>query len=215
MNKIPKVVHYCWFGGGQEDSLIQACKASWHKNLVGYTIQRWDESNTDLTPVFLQEWYKKKQWAFIADYIRLKVLLQQGGIYLDTDVEVVKPFDDLMHHSFFVGEESTGRVCNAVLGAMPGHPFVAECIRQMESRWESGRSFKIGPEILAAALRVQKFDTVVLPYEYFYPYNPYDPTREVGVLMYGSITSNTYAIHHWNKSWSFSFWERVKRKLGM
>lgn len=213
MAQIPKIIHYCWFGGGIEDALIESCKASWQKHLPDYQIMRWDESNVDMSNPFISDMYKKKCWAFIADFVRLKVLYEHGGIYLDTDIEVIKSFDPLLNYSFFCGEEAPSRPASGVMGCVLGHPFPAECMEMMQRRHQSGQAYLIGPELLKVAMRSKKFDVEVLPPEYFYPYNPYDRSRKINVLMYWQITANTYAIHHWNKSWEFSTWEKIRRKL--
>lgn len=214
MSNIPKIIHYCWFGGAEEDPLIVACKESWARELPDYEIKRWDESNVDLKLPFLASWYRQKKWAFIADYVRLKALYDQGGIYLDTDIEVVRSFDPLLSHSAFVGEESPNRICNAVIGAVAGHSFLSDCIQYMEQQWSSGKSFKIGPEVIHSVMSQNSYDIEVLPCQSFYPYNPYDKSRPVSILLYQNVTAETYAIHHWNKSWGFSLWEKIKRKLG-
>ena len=90
---IPKVIHYCWFGGGKLDELSQRCLESWKEKLPDYEIKEWNESNFDIKiNKFVNEAYEKKYWAFVSDYARLWVVYNYGGIYLDTDVEVLNHF---------------------------------------------------------------------------------------------------------------------------
>ena len=100
---IPKVVQYCWFGGKKKTKLIKDCIKSWKRYLPDYKIIEWNEKNSDLAHPFVIEAYKLKKWAFVSDYIRLKVLYDFGGIYLDTDMMVLKSFES--HRSCkFCGE---------------------------------------------------------------------------------------------------------------
>lgn len=213
MQTIPKKIHYCWFGGGVEGDLVEACKDSWRELMPDYEIVRWDETNSDMSHPFVKDMYKKKCWAFVADFIRVKALYEQGGFYFDTDIEVIKRFDTFLNMQCFYGEEQPGRPANGLMGAVPGHPFIKKCMDVIESRWRNGESYLIGPEQLLYVLQDGWCDVVGLPYEYFYPYNPYDHARRVSVLMYRDISANTHAIHHWNKSWNFSLLQRIRRKL--
>ena len=106
---IPKIIHYCWFGGKPLDALGKKCLRSWKKHFPDYEIIRWDESNVDLTGCqYAREAYAEKKWAFVSDYVRYKVLYEQGGIYFDTDVEVLRSFDDILEKGSFMGCEYQG-----------------------------------------------------------------------------------------------------------
>ena len=94
---IPKVIHYCWFGGKPLPELAEKCLASWRKYLPGYEIRRWDESNFDINILpYTREAYGAKKYAFVSDYARFWILYNQGGIYFDTDVEVIAPLDSII-----------------------------------------------------------------------------------------------------------------------
>ena len=94
MNDIPKVIHYCWFGKNPKPPLIQKCMDSWKQVLPEYEIIEWNEDNFDVAEnQYAKEAYENKKWAFVTDYVRLKVLYEHGGIYLDSDVEILKPMD--------------------------------------------------------------------------------------------------------------------------
>lgn len=104
---IPKIIHYCWFGGNEEPEDVKKCIASWRKFLPDYEIRRWDETNYDVNKCqYMADAYKEKKWAFVSDYARIDVVCEYGGIYLDTDVEVIRSFDDLLSEQMFCGFES-------------------------------------------------------------------------------------------------------------
>lgn len=111
---IPKILHYCWFGGKPMPKLEKRCMESWQRMLPEYKIMRWDETTFDVySHPFTAAAYKAKKYAFVADYVRLYALQQYGGIYLDTDIEIVKPFDNLLHYSAFGGVKRQ-RLCRQV-----------------------------------------------------------------------------------------------------
>lgn len=103
---IPKIIHYCWFGGKEMPQLLKLCIASWKKYLPDYQIKRWDESNFDFNMAPLcKEAYAAQKWAFVADYCRVHALYTEGGIYMDTDIMVLKNFDEFLTYSFCTSEE--------------------------------------------------------------------------------------------------------------
>jgi mannosyltransferase OCH1-like enzyme len=105
---IPKIIHYCWFGGGEMPELAQKCIVSWHKYMPDWEYKLWNEVNFDVNSVvYTKEAYAAKKYAFVSDYVRLWALYHEGGLYLDTDVEVYKPFDDLLIHQAFAGFEGS------------------------------------------------------------------------------------------------------------
>ena len=105
---IPKKIHYCWFGGNKKSKLVMKCITSWKKFFPDYEIVEWNEGNTDLHEnKYIERAYQLKKWAFVSDYVRMKVLYDYGGIYFDTDVEVIRSFpDDLLKLPAFTGIES-------------------------------------------------------------------------------------------------------------
>lgn len=129
MNKIPQIIHYCWFGGNPLPKLAKKCIKSWKRYAKGYQIIEWNESNYDLAsaPLYVRQAYEAKKWAFVTDYIRLQVVYEQGGIYMDTDVELKKSLDPLREYSAYFGFES-GKYINTGLGfgAEKGAPILKE-----------------------------------------------------------------------------------------
>ena len=104
---IPKKIHYCWFGGAELPELAQRCILSWHQHMPDWEYVLWNEENFDVAkaPAYVQEAYAAKKFAFVSDYVRLFALEQQGGVYLDTDVEVLRSYEPLLNHQAFMGFE--------------------------------------------------------------------------------------------------------------
>lgn len=220
---IPKTIHYCWFGGNPFPEDAMKCMNSWKKYCPDYEIKRWDESNFDLECcVYVKEAYEAKKWAFITDYVRLYVLKTYGGIYMDTDVEVLKPLDDFLENHGFSGFESNHTVPTGIMAAEKDNPFI---IHQLEKYKD--RHFLINGEIdyttnvevitkyciekgIQLNNEIQECEEFKFyPSEYFCPKDPL--TYEI------NLTENTYTIHHFNGSWGSKrqkFNSKVKKALG-
>ncbi|MDR1138972.1 MAG: hypothetical protein LBK70_03745 [Clostridiales bacterium] len=126
---IPKKLHYIWLGGGPKSEVIQACMKTWSQVCPDYEIVEWNESNYDLNSnQLIRDAVRAHNWALAADMMRAEILLRHGGIYLDTDVELIRPFDDLLEYSFFVGYEGKYWVNNAVIGSEPGHDILHKVV---------------------------------------------------------------------------------------
>lgn len=126
---IPKVIHYCWFGNSELPELEKKCLKSWQEKLPDYKIVLWNENNSDLSECkYIQQAYENKKFAFVSDYIRIKVLYQYGGIYLDTDVEVLKSFDPLLETKGFLGFENKTTVGTAIIACEKGTDFAKQMI---------------------------------------------------------------------------------------
>ena len=103
---IPKVIHYCWFGHHPLSPLAKKCMKSWKRYFPDYEIKEWNEGNFDLSYCdYVREAYEAKKWAFVSDYARLKIVYEQGGIYMDVDVELIKPLDELTERDGYMGFE--------------------------------------------------------------------------------------------------------------
>ena len=135
---IPKIIHYCWFGGGSISAESQKCMESWKKYCPDYKIIEWNEQNFDIsTNRYAQQAYEAKKYAFVSDYVRLAVLYEYGGIYLDTDVELVRPLDELLEYKGFIGMERSapspyGRTLlvntGSGVGAEPGCEMIGKML---------------------------------------------------------------------------------------
>lgn len=136
---IPKIIHYCWFGRGEMPELVLKCIESWKKYLPNYAMHLWYEDNFDVSvaPQYVQEAYAAKKYAFVSDYVRLWALEREGGLYMDVDFEVYKPFDDLMEqYDAFAGYEGSKRnpVMMGVIAAKAHHPWIQGMMQTYESR---------------------------------------------------------------------------------
>ena len=123
---IPKVIHYCWFGKSEKPESVKKCIASWRKFCPDYKIIEWNEDNFDLNCIpFVQQAYQKKKWAFVTDYARLKIIYENGGIYFDTDVELLRNIDKLLLLKGFMGTEDGGFINTGLgFGAVKNHPML-------------------------------------------------------------------------------------------
>ena len=134
---IPKKIHYFWFGGGSKNSLLEKCIASWRISLPDYEIIEWNETNYDVNKnPFTHKAFTEKRWAFLSDFARLDVLNQHGGIYLDTDMEVLKSLTNFLDIGFFAGMESATHLNGSIIGCVPEHWLTKEIITAYEQLTE-------------------------------------------------------------------------------
>ena len=135
---IPKIIHYCWFGGNPLPELAKECIASWQKHMPDWRLMAWTEDNFDIknAPLYVQQAYQVKKFAFVSDYVRLFALEQYGGLYFDVDFYVYKPFDELLIHQAFVGYEGCkrGAVMMGVIASEPNHSWIKEMKDSYDAR---------------------------------------------------------------------------------
>ena len=130
MTKIPKIIHYCWVGGNPKPQSVLYCIESWKRCCPDYEIREWNETNYDFSKnKYMRQAYEAKKWGFVPDYARLDIVYEHGGIYLDTDVEIVRSFDHLLENECFFGFEDTGDGeffvnCGHGFGAVPHHDVI-------------------------------------------------------------------------------------------
>ncbi len=209
---IPKIIHYCWFGKNPKPKLANKCYKSWKKYCPDYQIIEWNEDNYDINsaPLYVQQAYKAKKWAFVTDYVRLKVVYEYGGIYLDTDVEVIKCLDDLLTYSVYFGSEGGKYISTGLgFGAEKGNTIVQKMMNdynEINFIKEDGtydllpcpkRNTEAIGDILNKDVNFDKMyktdELVVFPPEFFCPLD-FD-TREM------KKTKRTYSIHWFDASW--------------
>lgn len=215
---IPKIIHYCWFGRNPLPPLAIKCIESWKKYLPDYEIKEWNEDNFDVNIIpYTQEAYKAKKYAFVSDYARFWILYKYGGLYFDTDVEVIKPMDDIITKGPFMGCEKEikdvkGATALAVapglgLGVNPGLGLYKEMLDLYDIlhfvNSDGSCNFKTVVEYTTEILckhglinsnEIQLCAGIwIYPKEYFCPMD-YDSGKI-------RLTSNTKTIHHFSASW--------------
>ena len=229
---IPKIIHYCWFGRNPLPELAQKCIASWKKYLPDCEIKEWNEDNFDVNIIpYTAEAYAQKKYAFVSDYARFWILHKYGGIYFDTDVEVIRPIDDIIARGNFMGFETDSNYMNSGasvnpglgLGVSPGLDLVKKMLDNYERKhfvceanvrnqitvvdictkvlMESGLQNVVG---------IQKVEDecYIYPSEYFCPVNV--TTGRI------HVEKNTRTIHHFAGTWmdkKFSIKNSIKRIL--
>jgi len=211
---INKTIHYIWFGSSPYPKIIERCINSWKDKLPDYEFKLWNEENSPIDIPYVKKALDKKYYAFAADYVRAYALYTEGGIYLDTDIEIVKSLSPLLNVDFFTGYESAKLINVAIVGSKKGHIIPKLLIEH----YNTSKNYETIPVIITEIFEKNSLfyndDKIkVYPEEYFYPYNPYDNNRKDMELMYMDITKNTYAIHHWGKSWKLTLIDRIVRKI--
>ena len=132
---IPKKIHYCWFGGNPLPQDAKDYIESWKKYCPDYEIIRWDESSFDINSVpYVKEAYENRKWAFVTDYVRLYALYTQGGVYMDTDVELLKPIDCFLEHEAFSGFESETSVPTGIMASEPKQKAIGDLLKDYDGR---------------------------------------------------------------------------------
>lgn len=207
---IPKKIHYCWFGRGEMPELAQRCIASWHKSMPDWEYKLWNEENFDVNAIpYTEEAYEAKKYAFVSDVVRLWALCNEGGLYLDVDFEVFKPFDDLLHWDAFAGFEGSKHspVMMGVIASRPNGVWVKEQLDNYRGRHfiQEDGSFDLTTNVqfISAKMREQGFlqngkeqdykDLHVFPVKYFCP------RQTTGEYI---RTENTYCEHLCLDSWN-------------
>ena len=218
---IPKIIHYCWFGRGEKPELAKKCIASWRKSCPDFEIREWNEGNCDYLSIpFMAEAYAARKYAFVSDVMRLIVLEQYGGVYFDTDVEVLRDISPLLDDEGFIGFENDQFVNSGqVMAAKAHHPVIQEMIEEYKKLHftnADGTATPVGCPRLNTDV-MERFGLIrngreqvvagihVYPADYF---NPVDSTT--GKL---TKTENTYSIHWYSMSW-LPKRVQMKAKLG-
>lgn len=188
--------------------LNRRCIESWRRILTGYQIKEWNDKTLIFENEYCRQAYDKRLWSRLSNHVRLHALYTEGGIYLDTDVEVLKDFEPLLKDRCFLGfqqpKEDADWINSAVLGALPNHPFIRRCLKLTQAlHTETGEFFR-SPSVVTTVLRnmgltnygTQEIAGVkIYPAEYFYPFPWFSKFSA------DCITDKTYCIHHWEGSW--------------
>ena len=229
---IPKIIHFCWLSTDEYPELIKNCIATWKEKLPDYEFIHWDTNRFNLeSNIWVKQAFETKKYAFAADYIRLYSVYHHGGIYLDTDIEVLKSFNNLLERPYFIGSEGNMIIEAGVFGAEKNNPWVKNCLdyyegksfikndgtfdtltlpRIMMSQIEKERTIvEVLPENLSVEEQVNNSDKLYMfPKDYFCAKN-----HGTGMI---EKTENTYCVHHFAMSWidkKRTFLPNVKRQL--
>lgn len=223
---IPKVIYYCWFGREKLPALAEKCINSWKKHCPGYEIVCLNEDNFDISANrYASEAYAAQKWAFVSDYTRLKVLYEHGGIYLDTDVELIRPIDGLTKETGYMGFDDKGTVATGLgFACEKGNALIGEFLKDYDNipflLPDGGYDMTPCPDRNTKTLKRLGMDLSIrdqvfmgihmLPEEYLCPMKYYTGKK--------ILTKNTYSIHHYCASWISPTAKRtlfLKRVLGV
>ena len=214
---IPKVIHYCWFGRGQMPKLALKCIESWKKYCPDYQIKEWNEDNFDLDLYpYVREAYDARKFAFVTDVVRLYALYHEGGIYMDTDVEVIKPLDSLLQYQAVSGFESPTQIPTGLMASEKEHPLIAKLLHEYDGLHfvKFDGTYDLTTNVVRISKVCVKFglklnnelqvvkDFTFLPKDYLCP-----KSYVTGKI---ELTNNTLCIHHFSGSWTE---KKVRRKI--
>lgn len=229
---IPKIIHYCWFGKTPKSPFIKLCMKTWKDKMPDYEWKEWNENTFDINSIpFVREAYKAKKWAFVADYVRLYALYTEGGIYMDTDVKVIKPFDEFLKYNFFSShekydffydEEEQNKldknkrlkngfkyiegfgVLSAIMGSVPSLPYLKDCLS-----YYNNLEFNLDKKHINNYIIGKHLSYIMSKYGYRFD----DVTQHLKdeMIIFPSdvfvgnmqfLNKNSYAIHLCNGSWT-------------
>lgn len=210
---IPKIIHYCWLSNDPYPELISHCIETWKKFLPDYQIMLWDLNRFDISKsLWVKQAFESRKYAFAADYIRCYALYQYGGIYLDSDVEVVKSFNDLLDLPYFIGVDCSDALEPAIMGFEKGNKLFSDMLQYYDNNkfiLNDGRLNvvplpKVMREVASEYLSFNKISSTI-EYEYnslvlnLYPCTYFSPKRQDNFKIIKS--NDTYTIHHFNGAW--------------
>lgn len=208
-DKIPKIIHYCWFGNIDKPNIVKKCIDSWERNLEGYEIKEWNEMNFDINcNEYVRQAYESKKYAFVSDYARVYALYNYGGIYLDTDVEVFKTFNDLLNNESIWGFEQENYIATSTIGSKKGNELIQKFLDSYKNKTfikEDGSFDDLtNVAIITSILKeyglkangeYQKLEGVAT----FYPQTYFSPYDYINCRNFKN--EDTYCMHHFYKSW--------------
>ena len=208
---IPKIIHYCWFGRGQKPELAEKCIASWKEICPDYAIKEWNEDNFDLNSnLYVRQAYDSRKFAFVTDYVRLFALYHEGGIYMDTDVEVLKPLDAFLKHQAFSSFENNNKIPTGLMAAEAGNSWIKDLLDEY-----TDLTFLDPAGNMDLTTNVERITNLTLSKYGLNPVSSYQDLAGGMVTMYphdyfcpkdwqtGNIilTENSHTIHHFAGSW--------------
>lgn len=216
---IPKIIHYCWFGYGEKSLLIKKCISSWKKYCPDYEIIEWNEENFDINSnEYVKEAYNNKKYAFVSDYVRLYAIYSQGGIYMDTDVEVVRTLDEFLMHQGFSGFESDTYIQTGIMAGEKGFPLFKNIMEYYNDRHFIDKDGNIDTTTNVVFITTKLLELGLIQNGKFqivrglalYPKDVFCPLDDATGII--SKSKNTATIHWFDKSW-ISKGQRIRSKI--
>lgn len=206
---IPKIIHYCWFGKGEMPDMAKRCIDSWHFYMPEYEYKLWNEDNFDVNSVpYVKEAYETKKYAFVTDYVRLFALFKEGGIYMDTDVEILKPLDALLSLTGFTGYEGSKTLppVTGIMASEAGGEWVKEQLDaysgihfiNQDGTMDTTTNTKRISRIMRENGFVQNGEYQVYKGMHIFPVDYFCPRQSTGEYF---LSENTYCDHHFMGSW--------------
>jgi mannosyltransferase OCH1-like enzyme len=199
---IPKVIHYCWFGKNPETELMRKCMESWAEFCPDYTLHLWNEDNFPFEKYpFARQAFEDRKWAYVSDVARLHALYYHGGIYMDTDVQVLKPLDRFLSEEVFSGYEAPGRIPTGIMAGRAGHEYLWLLLLWYVNR-HYGKSYYGIPNVriitkltkLLYGANIESQELILKGGVHFYPEEYFCPKD--------ARTDNSYCVHHFAGSWT-------------
>lgn len=204
---IPKVIHFCWFGHGEKNQIIKKCMKSWKKKCPDFEIIEWNEDNFNVNiNQFCKEAYREKKWAFVSDYARIWILYNYGGVYLDTDIELLKNIEPLLINKAFTGFEGQDFLQTGIMGCEKNDPIMGLLLEKYETKsfyTEEGK-INMTPNVVEftdifrqrGLILNDQFQMIdgwaIYPRTYFTPIDPHGNRNK---------TKNSYTDHHFTSTW--------------
>lgn len=215
---IPKIIHYCWFGKNKIPEATLKYIDSWKKYCPDYTIKEWNEENFDITSCrYVKEAYKAKKWAFVTDYVRLYALYEEGGIYMDTDVEVIKPLNKFLDLQAFTGFETETSVPTGIMASEKGLPLFKELLTDYNNRHfvDENGCIDLTTNVVMITKTLKKYGLELnnqiqtVQGLTLYPKIVFCPkSYETGKVL---LSDETYTIHHFAGSWLTPLQIQIKK----
>lgn len=205
---IPKIIHYCWFGRNPKPELAEKCIESWHRICPDYKIVEWNEETFDINSnMYVKQAYEAGKYAFVTDYVRLFAIYTVGGIYMDTDVMILKNLDQFLNHAAFSGFESKTKIPTGIIASEAGQPLIGELLHYYNdarfAKEDGSYNMTTNVEIITGLLTSRGFkpngEFQVISGVAFYPQNIFCPDHKK--LNDKDYMRDTVTIHYFAGSW--------------
>lgn len=216
---IPKIIHYCWFGRNPKPALAEKCIASWKKFCPDYRIVEWNEDNFEVSqaPLYVRQAYEAGKWAFVTDYVRLWAMTEMGGIYMDTDVEVIKPLDGFLSHQAFSGFENPSHIPTGIMACEKDYPLFKALLGFYDTASFYNHDGSLNKTTNVTTITNMCLERGFVPNNTYqvlegfalYPQDYFCPVDNATMKLHK--TANTHTIHWFSGSW-YSEEDRKERK---